>query len=305
RWPQTRKGPGYAERELTTTDGFDILSLASLAGWNPGVAVSNAMVSATLDKASWPSAMRSIGTGQSEIDGTGASGTGFADTDTTKALQFIQSIVGAGGENGLFFIAGNGYTNFIGRHSLTSPPYNTSQATFTDVLTTTGEFQYTDIKPSSDKDLLFNDWRSNWSSGLSYEAIDSVLIAKYGKRTQDVTNYLSSSSEALQSMQYLLGIYKDPLQRVASIVIKPGNYKELWIQCLAREIGDRITVKQHPPGGGQATIEDYTIQGIDAIIQPGPVSNAVFTWSLFPAAAAGFTLDDSSLGVLDVNTLAY
>src|SRR5207237_1422690 len=102
--------------------------------------------------------------------------------------------------------------------------------------------------------------------------------------------------------------------------LKPGNNKELWIQCLSREIGDRITIKEHAPdvtalttstslmsGGGvltaatagQADIRDYTIQGIDAQFDMGPVGSATFKWSLFPANSTGMILDDLVNGQLD------
>jgi hypothetical protein len=289
--------------------------------------LSGALINNILSDAMWPTSLTNIGPGQSLIDSTGSGGTGFATTDTTKAMSYIQQVVGAGGENGLFFVDGKGRATFYDRHAQFGPPFNTSQATFTDVLTTPGEFLYTDIKPTSDIVLVYDDWIGQRALGSIQEAIDSVSISNYGRRTQTITSLLTTDVETLQSMEYSLSIYKNPLQRVNAITLKPGNNKELWQQCLSREIGDRITIKEHPPGtggglltgpgtltgggvltsapSGQADIRDYTIQGIDATYTMGPVGSAIYTWSLFPASQGGFVLDDTTLGTLDVNALSY
>lgn len=305
RWPRKRTGPNYAERDITTIDGFDMLSLFGLAGKDYATQLSGSLIAAILSDAMWPTSLVNIATGQSLIYSGGDSGTGFATTDTTTALPYIQQVVGPSGENGLFFIAGNGKATFLDRHSQFGPPYNTSQATFTDVITLPGEFAVTDIQPSSDKDLIFDDWIATRTLGTTQEALDSVSILNYGRRTQNITSLLTSDGETQSAMQYLLSIYKNPLQRVEAIVIMPGTNSELWIQCLEREIGDRITVKEHPPGGGQADIRDYTIQGINASFTMGPVTQATFTWNLFPATATGFILDDAANGVLDTSALGY
>lgn len=300
RWPRKRIGRNYAERGITTVDGFDLLSLAGVAGKSYSSSLTGAMIASILNDANWPTALRRIAAGASAI----AAQT-FASSDSTKALPLLQSIVGPGGENGLFFIDGRGYAVFLDRHSQFGPPYNTSQATFTDIVTIPGEFPVTDIVPSSDKDLIYDDWSGTRPSSGTQEAFDPTSILKYGRRSKQITSLLTTDSETLASMQYSLSIYKNPLQRIESITIKPGDYVELWQQCLQREIGDRITVKEHPPGGGQADIRDYIIQSIDAKFEIGPVGKAVYTWGLFPASASAFILDDLVNGVLDTSALGY
>lgn len=300
RWPRKRIGRNYAERGITGIDGFDLLSLAGVAGKSYGQQLSGAMITLILNDANWPSALRSIAAGKSLI----AAQT-FTSSDSTKALGLIQQIVGAGGENGLFFINGRGVAVFLDRQSQVLPPFNTSQATFTDIVTVPGEFPVTDILPSSDKDLIVNDWSGTRPSSGTQEAIDSQSFLDYGRRSVQITSLLTTDNETLQSMKFSASIYKDPLQRISSITIAPGEYVELWQQCLGREIGDRITIKEHPPGGGQADINDYIIQGIDATFDVGPVSSAKYTWSLFPAPTSVFLLDDLKLGKLDTNKLGY
>lgn len=304
RWPRKRTGYSYAERNLTTIDGFDLLSLFGLAGKSYVQQLSGSLIAAILSDASWPTGLRNIAAGQSLIDSTGTGNT-FTTTDTTKALQFIQQIVGPGGESGIFFIDGQGRATFLDRHTMFGPPFSTSQATFTDTNPLTGEFQYTDIQPSIDKDLIVDDWIGQRALGTIQEALDSTSISNYGRRTQTVTSLLTTDGETQSAMQYLLAIYKNPVQRVTGVTIKPGRNAELWIQCLSREIGDRITIKEHPPGGGAADVRDYVIQGIEATFDIGPVTSAVYTWSLFPASSGGFVLDDTSLGVLDVSLLSF
>lgn len=300
RWPRKRVGRSYAERGITTIDGFDLLSLAGLAGKTYGTQLSGSMIAAILNDANWSASLRSLSSGKASI----AAQT-FTTTDTTKALGLIQQIVGPGGENGIFYINGRGVAVFLDRQAQITAPFSTSQATFTDLVTMAGEFGVTDIQPTSDKDLIVNDWTGTRAGGAAQQAIASASFLQYGRRSKQVSSLLTTDADTLNSMVYSVSIYKDPLQRIEKITIKPGEYAELWVQCLSREIGDRVTIKEHPPGGGQADINDYVIQGIDAKFDIGPVSSAVYTWSLFPAPALSFILDNLTLGRLDNNRLGY
>ena len=111
----------------------------------------------------------------------------------------------------------------------------------------------------------------------------------------------------LNQIQYNLAQYKSPLNQVESIKIKPGNNTDLWLQCLQREIGDRITVKEHPPGYGPTTSREYLIQSIDATIKEGPSTTSEYVWGLFPADINNWLiLDNATLGKLDSgNKLGY
>lgn len=299
RWPRKRQGRTYAERAITAVDGFELLSHAGVGGAGYGVQLTGARISALLDTAGWPAALRSISTGNDAVPSAS-----FTNSDTSDVLSNIQPVEDT--ENGLFFINAAGKAVFLDRHTWVGAPYSTSQGTFTDVVILPGEFPYADIVPSSDKDLIFNDWRGTRSGGSTQIAQDAASIATYFRRTQQVTSLCTSDATVLSQMQYKLAQYKDPLQRVESILLRPGNNTALWLQCLQREIGDRITVKEHPPGFGPATVRDYLIQSIDATIKAGPATTAEYRWGLYPADTnAWLVLDSPTAGKLDSNRLGY
>lgn len=308
RWPQKRKGATYAEQQITTVDGFELLSAAQLPGAAYPQELSGARITRALNAVGWPAAMRNISAGQSQVQSYT-----FASTDNVGALSHIQSVAQA--ESGLFFIAGNGYATFLDRNTLQASPYSVSQAVISDRsadvpgIATLG---YSDIVPSYDKDLIVNDWQVTPTASGSYpglvlqEAIDSTSEAQYFVRTQAQTVPLTTNTDALALAQYLAFSYRQPLLRHDSITVRPGKTAAAWLQVLSREIGDRITVIEHPPGGGTPYDADERIQYISVTVGDD-VADATCQWATYPASVGTFLiLDDANLGKLDAgNALAY
>ncbi len=121
--PRVRRGPGWAERAISTVDGFEGLEQAGLAGQSWAQEATGVRIGHALDAANQPDASRIISTGDSEV----AAAT-FAADDTTSALAHIQQVTDD--EEGLFFIDGSGNRVFLSRSDLSSAPYDTSVATF-------------------------------------------------------------------------------------------------------------------------------------------------------------------------------
>jgi hypothetical protein len=284
RFPQNRTGPTYAETVVQAVDGFELLTNAVLPGAVYPQELSGTRVTRVLDAAAWSASARSIAAGQSQIPAYT-----FADTDLVQPLQHLQDVTLS--ELGTFFISNDGRTTFLDRHSSLG---TTSTATFTDQpavdVTAIG---YADIVTSYDKDLIINDWRGQRTGGVVQEALDSASIAKYFQRTQARTPLLTTDAEVLSQMQYLNSQYKEPALRVSEITVTPGNQSAAWTQVLLREIGDRITVREHPPGGGAALVQDSFIQRVDFGVDTHAV-RAKVVWGLLPAATAGFWQADVS-----------
>lgn len=299
RWPQRRQGKNYAERQITAVDGFELLSNAILSGATYPQELSGARITRILNAASWSSTARQISTGNSQVQAYT-----FLSSDQVTALGHAQDIEET--ELGLFFNDGPGHAVFLDRRALLSAPYNQSQCTFSDQSHDAGAIPYVDIVPSYDKDLIVNDWViTRNGSSATQEALDSSAILKFFRRSQARSPLLTSDTEALAQAQFLLSRTKNPVLRHESVTIKPGDVAATWIQVLTREIGDRITTREHPPGGGTRIQIDSHIQHLKLTIAKD-VKDSECAYQLLPADLTSYlVLDDAVNGKLDSNKLAY
>jgi hypothetical protein len=290
RWPRSmRVGSRYTERSLTTVDGFEALQGPSLAGKSYPAQLSGARVGAVLDDASWPAGRRAIDAGYATVPAAA-----FGETDETSALAHLQSVV-EDGEVGLGYIDGAGRYAFINRHALITAPYTTSQLTVADDRSR-GSYVYQDATPDYGKDQIYNDWRTSREGGVTQRAYDQTSIDKYVRRTKQVTVLTTVDAEVIGHAQWRLHQFKDPLQRVASLTIKPETNTALWTAVCGLEIGDRITVVEQAPGFPGPTTADYVIQGLSVTLPIGPVIDASFTYNLWPADTTGWFIFGTASG---------
>lgn len=299
RWPQNRTGPTYAETQISCVDGFELLTQATLPAATYPQEASGSRIGRALTAAGWSSTARSLAAGQSQIPSIT-----IASDDGLAALQHIQDVEAA--ETGWFFIDGSGNAVFLDRHTVLMSPYTTSQGTFTDQSAVdTSAVGYASITASLDKDLVNNDWRGTRDGGSTQIAQDSTSISNFFRRTQVLTPQLTTDSEVLAQMQYKLSQYKNPTLRFADVTITPGNSTAAWTQVLDRELGDRITLRAHPPGGGTAIVKDVHVQQIDFTVEIH-AGQGRMVWQVLPADLTSYLiLDDPINGLLDSNRLAY
>ena len=78
----------------------------------------------------------------------------------------------------------------------------------------------------------------------------------------------------------------------------------LYPDLLSRKIRDRVTVKFAVPGGGSAVSRDCFVESVSHTIAPGNWSTT-FGLSSATFYTGFFILDNTNLGVLDQNKLAY
>jgi hypothetical protein len=96
-------------------------------------------------------------------------------------------------------------------------------------------------------------------------AEDSASVTEFGRRKLKVFDTLHiSAANALSVAQGIRDRYKDPGIRVEAIGIRPQrDPSNLWPEVLDRELGDLVTVKRSPPGGGAQISADVFVEGID------------------------------------------
>lgn len=295
-WQLAQGQTGYSEAIAVANDGFDVLATTALtAATAYAQQAAGARINSILDTTNWPAAERDIDTtsAQSPIQAASA-----GSLTNVAALDAIQAAVA--NDNGIFYIDGRGYAVFRGRHQETNSLYAVSQATFCDKANwVAGRFLYTDAAPKSSK--IVNDWRVTRQGGTEMIATDSVSILKYGRRTKAVATLHTTDAEALNYAQYRVGLDRDPHRRYDEMTITPAADPDLWLQCFSRQIGDRITVIQSPPGGGAPDVRDLRIEAIDAKVGPGV--HAEWKWRLSPAFdQTGWALGDAVYGLLGQST---
>lgn len=256
--------------------------------------LSGTQITSALDAVGWPSALRVLAAGKRTIRART-----FQPGDSVACLDYLQQVAGAGGEEGFLFIDGQGRVIFLDSWSQYQTPYTTSQVTFTD--TVGGGVVYQELTPSYDKELIVNEWTGTRTGGKTMIVTDLVSQAKYLRRPKEISSVLGDNDQLIGVLQMRLAKYKDPLDRVESIKVMPGSDTTAWQACLAREPGDRVTVVQHPPGGGTDSRE-YFVQQIQADIDYASPVKSAFTFRLWPADVGNWLiLDDSVYGKLDSN----
>jgi hypothetical protein len=270
----TYPAPTHSVATFTATDAQMILSSQSrAAGTAVGVnELPGARVRRILTSAGWPLADRRIDTGNTPLQATTLEGDPWAE------LLLVQDT-----ELGEVYVDVDGKVVFKSRYAiLTETASTTSQATF-GRYGETGELPYVEaVYDAGNVADIRNVHRIARNGGAPQEARDATSITDYLEHTHERTDLLmTSDTETADYAQYLLGLSKDPADTFTTLVVDPRAGVDVWVQVLARDFGDRITVRSRPPV--IAMIErDCFIRGIAG--EYGGTNRWRWTWTLQPAA---------------------
>lgn len=253
-----------------------------------------ARITSVLNIVGWPAGDRSIGVGDTTIQGGTIQG--------TSALEHIGECLDS--ENGLFFMTGDGIAKFVNRGARLIPPYTTSQATFGDD-SAGGELLYVDIVLDYSDVQLWNDIRYTRQGGTVQVASDATSQARYYTRSLIKDSLLmSTDNEALAAAQWARDRFRNPALRIQRVLLDgeadPAN---IWPQAFGRDLGDRVTIRKTPPGGGVRIEQVGHIEQIDhSFSAEGGVWSTA--WQLSPADSQLYwILEHAVQGVLDTSTV--
>lgn len=253
-------------------------------------------VARVLDLAGWPAADRDLDTGRS-IMGP------YLDAES-NALSIAQRAEAT--EGGALWQAPDGRITFRDRHAAIQDWNATvSQAAFTDDGAATNPQHYTVLDLSYDDTLIINEASVTWDDGTETSR-DQTSVDAYTRSAVRVETSLTTAPEARDRGDWLLERYKNPAVRPERVVLRPSGDQRLWRHCLARKIGDRVTVRRKPQNTGTAIQFDATIESINHRITDGKN-----TWEtefgLSPTALdlGWLILDDPTKGLLNTGKLAY
>lgn len=281
---------------LMGTDGTKVVAnYDGVAGGIVGTGEdSGARIGRVLDNIAWPAADRDLDAGQTNLQGTDLSANAWAEI-----------VLAADTEIGEVYFDGTGKIVFRRRHAIFLDARSaTPQAVFGDA--GAGELGYTNLEVAYDDTQVRNLIRISRVGGTQQTAEDPTSQTRYMKRTWGRSDLLmQTDAEALDYARYVLSLQKDAELRFAAITVDPyADPANLWPQVLGRELGDRITIKFTPPGGGARITRDVFIRGITHDIGPKAWRT---TWALQDATTkfTFFIFDDPSLGRLDSNAFAF
>jgi len=284
----------WSDTTAHCSDGIKVL-----ANYN-GVAVAavgagddtGARIGRLLDNAGWAATDRVLDTGNTTVQAT-----------TLAANTWTEVLLTADTEAGEVYVDGSGRVVFRRRQAAqTDTRSNTSQATFGDGA---GELPYESVKVAYDDTQVRNIIRITRVGGTQQVTSDTTSTAQYLNHSWERNDLImQTDTDAANYAGYVLYQNKDAELRFTELVVNPhADETNLFPQVLGRELGDRITVKRRPPGGGTVISQDCFIRGVHHTLKNKQWST---TWTLQSATkSAFFTLDNTVLGVLDTDALGY
>lgn len=268
------------------------------AGWalhpHQGVTVDEALTDA-LDEIGWPSSLRGILSTDNELSD-------HAPGRVTM-LDYAQRLMET--EEGMFFMQINNAATLYGRDTLVTTLI-TPELTFGDG--GGSEIPYTDLVLLHDDANLYNEARVSREGSSEYVLQDQTSINTYQTHTFSRSGLLhSSEDEVRQHANWIVNRLADPALEVRSITLAPSKSLAVEAAALDLELGDLVTVRFRPPGGGAMYEKQHRVQSITH-----SADKHLSTWrttlgfSLYdPARDQPAIWDNATLGVWDSSTWGF
>lgn len=301
-WQISWSGPNTSTATLLVSDGFKVLAnfdpleVAAVGeGEDTGTRIGR-----ILDNAGWPADQRDLDAGITTLQGT---------TLSQNALTEIK--LSADTDLGSVYVAADGKVTFKnGLARQTEERSISPQAVYGDADDGV-ELPYTDLVISYNDELVRNKAQVARVGGTQQVAEDVASQAKYLTRTFNRTDLLMEDDvTAAAYAEHVINQFGDADLRFDAMTIEPDgdeddpDYVDLWPEVLGREIGDRITIRRRPPGGGDVIERDCFIEGIAHRISE--LGRWITTFQLSDAPSYAYLiLNDPVRGVLNENRLAY
>lgn len=266
------------------------------APWNGDK--SGTRVGKLLDVAGWPTADRTIATGQSTLQSCALSGNVLGPIKIAEAS-----------EQGRFFISADGLATFQDRYvslgGLTSNTTSTtSQATFGEI-GSSSELPYFYQGFRSRQSIIRNIVTGQRENGPIITVKDETSRGQYNDRKWSVGTLANQNDNEVRSLlEYQADRYSQPVFRVDSITIKPQSspgsgatwtQADLWAAVLGMEISKRYTLKRRPQNIGTAISQQVLLEGVGHQITPR-------SWTTTPYFSAADTRSYWVLGTSALGT---
>lgn len=261
------------------------------------------MVNRVLDSVGWPTFKRNVDVSSSVME---AANPNWHGTNALAQLQKIEE-----SDLGALFMDVNGFVRYVGRRSLLTGTFVTTQAIFGNA---PNEVNFANVDPRQDTALLINSatWQSNTSD--PQVARDNISIAAFRERTSGKSGLMNArASDVLAGAQYIVYQHRLPITRIDKLEVTGIEDDSDWVALLSLDLMDRVAVRLRPPGTatGSAGATYTEVQGFIQSIEVGYTREHKwkFVFSINNAIANSgpwFQLDDPTAGRLTAgNKLAW
>jgi hypothetical protein len=285
-WPD--QAADYALVTIRAVDAFRLLQLSNITSV-AGAAnkdLPGERINLILDEIDWPSTLRNIDTGDTELENDPG--------DLRSSLDACQVIEQS--DLGAFFIGPDGFVNYLSRTGLSAKAAGT--ATVFDDDGTDVAYQALDI--NLDETELANEVTFERLSGSPQTVSDAASIDEYFLRSYSRFGLMMETNAlALARATSVLAYRKEPRLRVDSITLDVSSVSNRVIPALDLDIGDPIVVNRSMAAGTGFTLR-VTVNGINHDITPDRWTTSFTT--AYPLSTA-FILGSAEFGVLGTNTL--
>lgn len=241
---------GDATTTISANDGIGKLATTNVAEARPQE-LTGRRVGALLNLVGWPANMRSVDVGLTTMPAS------VQSVSAWSALLEAQD-----SEMGELYVGPDGTARFRSRDSIVSATRSrVSQATFGDGVGeqffATPSVSFTDQQILNAINVVFN------AAGDAYLISDATSMSLYDVHDDELQIRTADPVTAVNIGTFLVNLFSQPQARVQSITVKPfRDPTNLFPQVLGRQLGDRISVKFQPPGGGARIVHDCFIRGI-------------------------------------------
>jgi hypothetical protein len=292
-WNLSYSVNGESIAEPSAVDALGYVAQQTLTGGTATAQKSGARVNAILDEIGWPSATRTIATGDATLDAN------FLQPGA-NALQIL-SQVGDVSEPGAIFVGAAGDFVFKSRSQLQS---YTSSVVFGG--TAVGAIPFVQMEPIYGSEELYNEIAVTYTAGTvvggTAVASDAASQTAYGVINKSYDTFLASASDAADYAAYQVSQRAQPVWRINALtVILEALTDTQQGQVIGLDLGSVVLVNFTPNDVGSAITQYSTIEQIEH--QAAPQQHRVtFTLS---KTTASFILDDLTFGTLDNNSLGF
>lgn len=264
---------------------FYLSNLTSVAGTAAGD-LPGTRIGKILDQVSWPSTVRSLGVGDTEL---------LDDPGTQRnALNAIQDVETS--DLGAFFIDGDGVATYLSRSELAA-----RASTSATVLRDDGSgIGYQNLEIDLDDTDLANQVTLTREGGTPQSVSDSVSIDEFFLRSYAQSGLMMLTDDlALSRARSILAYRKSIRLRVNSVVLDLSSDSNRVAPGLGLDIGDPIQVIRTMAGSSTFDVR-VSVNGISHDISP---DRWVVRFSTAYPLSEAFILGNSLFGILGTSTL--
>ena len=281
---------GFIDIELS--DAFRLLNMANITTVTGATAgeKTGTRIGKILNTVSWPDSMRSIETGQSNVQADPA--TSRTSLNAIKNAEFS--------EQGAFFINTNGNAEFLQRSTIISSS-GANPTIFANDGTGIG---YSNIKFALDDKLIINQCNITRTGGTLQNAYNSASIDKYFPHTFSTTDLvIETDAEALNIARTYVATRAETTIRIDSLTLdlNTSNYAAGIAAALTLDFFSTAQIKNV---GQDGTVIQKTLQimGVNHEITPNSW-NTTFTTS--EPIVDGFILGSNLYGIIGTSVMTY